>query len=57
VSGRAATAVLLLALAAACGVKAPPRASGTPDQTPPNDLFRPPQDPNRSAPLVEEPAR
>ena len=56
-SGRALTAVLLLALAGACGVKAPPRASGAPDKDAPNDIFRPAEDPNKPATPAEEPAR
>jgi hypothetical protein len=47
VSGRATTAALLLGALAACGVKAPPRAAGAPDQAPPSDLFRPVDDPNK----------
>jgi hypothetical protein len=35
-------AVVLLAALSACGVKAPPRASGASEQAPPNDLFKPP---------------
>jgi hypothetical protein len=46
VSGRSTAAALLLALAA-CGVKAPPRAAGAPEQAPPSELFRPVDDPNR----------
>ncbi len=45
-SGRAPTAALLLALLGACGVKAPPRASGAPDKEAPNELFRPAEDPD-----------
>lgn len=56
-SRRALTAVLLLALAGACGVKAPPRASGSPDKDAPNDLFRPAEDPNRPSTPSEEPPR
>ena len=43
-SGLAPAAMALALLAAAlggCGVKAPPRASGAPEQAPPNELFRP----------------
>jgi hypothetical protein len=57
VSRRALTAVLLLALAGACGVKAPPRVSGSPDKAPPNDLFRPAEDPNKPHTPSEEPPR
>lgn len=56
-SGRALTAVLLLALAVACGVKAPPRAAGTPDKDAPNDLFRPAEDPDKPPTPSEEPTR
>ena len=56
-SGRALTAVLLLALASACGVKAPPKASGAADKDAPNDIFRPPEDPNRPIRPAEEPTR
>ncbi len=58
---RAAAAGLLLALLPAwlggCGVKAPPRASGASAQSPPNDLFRPAEDPNRIVVPAEEPPR
>jgi hypothetical protein len=47
VSGRALAAALLGAGLVACGVKAPPRAAGAPDQSPPSDLFRPAEDPNK----------
>jgi predicted small lipoprotein YifL len=47
VTGRATAAALLLGALAACGVKAPPRAAGAPDQATPSDLFRPVDDPNR----------
>jgi hypothetical protein len=47
VSGRARVAALLCAGLLACGVKAPPRAAGAPDQSPPSDLFRPAEDPNK----------
>jgi hypothetical protein len=47
VSGRAPAAALLCAGLVACGVKAPPRAAGAPDRSPPSDLFRPAEDPNR----------
>jgi hypothetical protein len=53
--GRALTAVLLVAGLAACGVKAPPRASGAPSHAPPNDLFRPAEDPNRPSAPTEDP--
>ena len=56
-SGRALTAVLLLALASACGVKAPPRTSGAPEKDAPNDIFRPAEDPNRPSKPTEEPTR
>jgi hypothetical protein len=55
--GRALTAVLLVAGLAACGVKAPPRASGAPSHAPPNDLFRPAEDPNRPSAPAEDPDR
>jgi hypothetical protein len=57
VSGRALTAVLLVALAVACGVKAPPRASGAPDKGSPSDIFRPAEDPNKPSTPAEEPTR
>jgi hypothetical protein len=47
VSGRSTAAVLLAGALAACGVKAPPRAAGAPDQAPPSDLFRPVDDPGQ----------
>jgi hypothetical protein len=47
VSGRARVAALICAGLIACGVKAPPRAAGAPDQSPPSDLFRPAEDPNK----------
>ena len=46
-TGRGQVALLLLAGLAGCGVKAPPRAAGTPDQGPPADLFRPIDDPDK----------
>jgi hypothetical protein len=52
--GRALTAVLLVAGLAACGVKAPPRASGAPSHAPPNDLFRPAEDPTRPSVPAED---
>jgi hypothetical protein len=54
---RAVAAALLLAALGACGVKAPPRAAGAPDRSPPNDLFRPAVDADQPAQLAEEPPR
>jgi len=52
-----AMALALAALvAAACGVKAPPRPSGAPDKAPPSELFRPADDPNRPSLELEKPA-
>jgi hypothetical protein len=34
-------AALLLAAAAGCGVKAPPRPAGAPEKEPPHEIFRP----------------
>jgi hypothetical protein len=39
-----------------CGVKAPPRASGAPDQAPPNTVFKPAEDPNPASLELEKPA-
>jgi hypothetical protein len=46
----------LLAVLAGCGVKAPPRASGVPDRSPPNQLFRPHDEPGRPGadPVTED---
>jgi hypothetical protein len=49
---RAGWALLLAVAGAACGVKAPPRAAGSADAAPPNDLFRPTRDPG---PVPPEP--
>ncbi len=35
----------LLVVLAGCGVKAPPRAAGAPDRSPPHPLFRPSGEP------------
>jgi len=43
-------------VAAACGVKAPPRPSGAPDKAPPSELFRPADDPNRPSLELEKPS-
>jgi hypothetical protein len=54
----AASGLVLAALAlGGCGVKAPPRASGAPDQAPPNAVFRPAEDPNLPSPELEKPAQ
>jgi hypothetical protein len=47
VTGRGQVVLLLLAGLVGCGVKAPPRAAGSPDQAPPADLFRPMDDPDK----------
>ena len=41
---RAAAALLVAALLAACGVKAPPKAAGAPEKAPPSDVFKPPRE-------------
>lgn len=54
---RARPAGLALATAlalGACGVKAPPRASGAPDKEPPNAVFKPTEGADR--PGIEDPA-
>ena len=53
----AGVALLLLSALAGCGVKGPPRAAGAPDKAPPNDVFRPVDDPNRPTTPSEEGAR
>jgi hypothetical protein len=54
---RALAAALLLAALGGCGVKAPPRAAGTPDKDAPNDIFKPAEDPDKTAKPLEEPPR
>jgi hypothetical protein len=56
VTRRLAVLLALVALGA-CGVKAPPRAAGAPEKSPPSDVFKPPADANLPAPPPEEPAR
>ena len=40
-AARLAAVAALLALLAACGVKAPPRAAGAPEKSPPSDILQP----------------
>ncbi len=40
-AARLATAAALLVVLAACGVKAPPRAAGAPEKSPPQDILQP----------------
>jgi hypothetical protein len=54
---RLATALLVVAALGGCGVKAPPRAAGTSDQTPPSERFKPAVDPGRPPSPGEEPSR
>jgi hypothetical protein len=54
---RALAAILLAAALGACGVKAPPRASGVPAHAPPNELFKPAEDSGKAIAPAGEPAR